>query len=146
MVYCTNEAAADSRATLGAFGSSTLTLVEPPPATARGAAVLVFAPDNMRNAAVHAYGAPHACRYTVRSNRELTVTEMLCSGTGAGEEQGQGQEEGEGGGEGQGEEEGGELLARIEYRTVLPDQVAQRSRGLKPVRISSWLQEIGSKP
>jgi hypothetical protein len=129
MVYSANEAAADSQATLGAFGSSTLTLVDPPVATARGAAVLVFAPDNMRNAAVHAYGAPDTRLYAVRSNRELTVTELLRGG---------GEGEGEGGAE-------GELLARIEYRTVLPDHVALRSRDFKPLRISSWLKEIGSK-
>ncbi|EIN05420.1 hypothetical protein PUNSTDRAFT_122347 [Punctularia strigosozonata HHB-11173 SS5] len=113
MVY--NEAAMDSQVTLGVFGTSAITLVDPP---AQGDVVLIFAPDNMRNSGVHRVGSPNERLYTVQSNQDLTVTELR---------------------------DAHGLVAKIEYRTMLPDQVSLRSRGFKPIRMSSWLKEVGSK-
>jgi hypothetical protein len=101
----------------GAFGASTLTLVEP---TARRDTVLVFALDNMHNTVVGLLGIPSQPLYTIKSNRDLTVTELKRGGR------------------------DGLLVAKIEYRTLLPDQVLLRSRGFQPMKIRRWLREIKS--
>jgi hypothetical protein len=91
---------------------SQLTLTEPSTAEPRTSAILVFDADSMRKTTIRLRGHDEAL-YSVRSSKDYMTTELLDART-------------------------GESVAKIQKRSLLPDQITLRGRAT--ASISSWLR------
>jgi hypothetical protein len=91
---------------------SQLTLIEPSNAEPRTSAILIFDADSMRKTTIRLRGHDEAL-YTVRSSKDFQMTELL-------------------------DARNGEIVAKIQKRNILPDQITLRGRDT--TSISSWLR------